>query len=78
MSMLAAPDRGSSLIVGDKSHQMKNERGNLSTIANVLPIVLKNAPDGTIPLDLIESYLQYKADPHVAPIRGIYLESSHN
>jgi threonine aldolase len=55
--MLAAPDRGSSLIVGDKSHQMKYERGNLSTIANVLPIVLKNAPDGTIPLDLIESYL---------------------
>ena len=57
---------------------MKYERGNLSTIANVLPIALKNAPDGTISLDEIESYLMYKKDSHIAPIRAIYLESSHN
>jgi|688.fasta_scaffold651930_2 threonine aldolase len=58
---------------------MKYERGALSTVANILPIAFKNAPDGTLNLDDIESKLMYKMyDQHIAPVRGIFLESSHN
>lgn len=57
---------------------MNYERGGLATIANILPISLKNQPDGTLDLKEIEKALQNRVDEHVCPVRGINLESSVN
>jgi len=43
-----------------------------------MPSVLPNAPDGTMPLDLIEHECSMAPTELIAPVKGISLESSHN
>lgn len=45
-------------------------------MAGVMPWVIKNNPDGTIPMEPIEYATSMPNDEHIVPITGISLESS--
>jgi threonine aldolase len=71
-------ERARSLIVGSKTHLVNYERGGMASLGHIFPLILENEVDGTIPLEKIEAALPKVVDPHVVPVSGISLESSHN
>lgn len=60
------------------SHFANYERGCIATVGGIFPKLLRNEPDGTIPLDLIEKAIPVVKDNHLAPLMGLSLESTHN
>ena len=73
-----ASSRASSVLVGSKSHYANYERGGMSVVGNIFPTILPNEIDGTIDLGKIEESLPVVTDPHIVPVLGLSLESSHN
>ena len=69
-------EKGSAAIIGDMTHINCDERGNLANLGGIMPITLRNQPDGTIDLDEMEFFIKEK-DPHNPVCRLIALESSH-
>jgi len=51
--MLIAQKKGEAVIIGDNSHIAHYERGGMSGIGSVFPLVLPNNPDGTLDLEKI-------------------------
>ena len=49
--MTLAEKRGDSVVMGNLSHIVNYERGGVSGMGGVMPWVIQNNPDGTIPLD---------------------------
>lgn len=45
---------GESVLIGSNSHAINNERGGISSFASIMPWIVPNNSDGTIPLDLIK------------------------
>ena len=76
--MLIAQRKGEAVIIGDNSHIAHYERGGMSGIGSVFPVVLQNHPDGTISLDDIKHNVPHVNDQHIVHIAGISLESSQN
>ena len=74
--MTLAPEKGTSVIMGHKSHILYYERGGVGGMANVMPWVIKNESDGTIPIAPMEYITNIQSDEHVVPIKAISLESS--
>ena len=60
-----------------QSHIFLNEVGGLSALAGAHPRILKNNPDGTLPLDELEKAIRHD-DLHYPPTRLITLENTHN
>jgi len=52
-------------------------RGGCASLAGVVPRIIKNQPDGTLPLDIIKSYIR-GTDVHHAQSRIVALENTHN
>ena len=75
---LMTNERARGLVVGSKTHLVNYERGGMATVGHIFPLILDNEPDGTIALNKIEAALPKVVDPHVIPISGLSLESSHN
>ena len=47
--------KGQAVIIGDKSHVYKIERGGLAAIGNIYPLSIKNHEDGTLDIDQIKT-----------------------
>lgn len=70
--------RGSEVILGDNSHIHVYENGGISTLGGVHPKTVKNNPDGTMDLELIEAAIRHPADALYYPTtRLICLENTH-
>ncbi|KAJ6809589.1 putative low-specificity L-threonine aldolase 1 [Iris pallida] len=70
--------RGSEVILGDNSHIHVYENGGISTLGGVHPKTVKNNPDGTMDLQLIEAAIRHPADALYYPTtRLICLENTH-
>ena len=48
---LMASVTGESVIIGSNAHIISNERGGVSGFAGIMPSIIQNEADGTIPLD---------------------------
>lgn len=69
--------RGEEIILGDISHIFLSEVGNIAAVGGVVPHIVPNRPDGTIPLDVIEAAI--RADNIHFPRTGlICLENTQN
>lgn len=77
ISVLAHCQRGDEVILGDQSHIFLNEVGGLSALAGAHPRILKNNPDGTLPLDALEKAIRHD-EIHYPPTSLIALENTHN
>ena len=62
--------------MGHKAHVLYYERGATGGLGNVMPVVIENESDGTIPIKSMESYLLGSDDDHIVPIKAISIESS--
>ena len=77
ISMLSHCKRGDEVILGDQSHIFLNEVGGLSALGGIHPHIIKNKPDGTLDLKIIEQKIR-ASDLHYPPTRLITLENTHN
>ena len=69
--------KGEAAIIGSLSHIYNIERGGISALGGIHPIVVPNQADGTMNLKEIE-YIIPPNSIHLAQPRAIVLESSHN
>ena len=70
-------DRGSEMILGDKSHIFLNELGGAAALGGVQPLTIPNRPDGTLDLQEIEGAIRFE-DIHHPRTRLICLENTQN
>jgi len=75
--MVHCQTRGSEVILGDQSHISLYEQGGISTIGGVHPRTVKNAEDGTLPLEEIERLIRTE-NVHFPVTRLVCLENTHN
>ena len=75
---LMATTKGESVVLGSNSHIINNERGAVGSVATIMPWIVQNEADGTMPLDKIKRIAGMASNEHIVPIQGISLESSHN
>ena len=64
--------------MGHMSHIAKYERGGIGSVAGIMPWVIKNQEDGTLPIEEMEYITNIAPNEHVVPIQAISLESSMN
>src|SRR5689334_23690005 len=74
-ALMAHCERGDEYIVGQNAHTYKYEGGGAAVLGSIQPQPLANAPDGTIPLDLIASAIK-PDDTHFAKTRLLALENT--
>lgn len=75
--LLTHCQRGDGVLLGDRSHIFNHEVGGLSALGGLVPHILGNADDGTLPIDALERAI-HPDDIHCAPMRLICLENTHN
>lgn len=73
--LMAHCERGDEYIVGQNAHTYKYEGGGAAVLGSIQPQPLANAPDGTIPLDLIAAAIK-PDDTHFAKTRLLALENT--
>ncbi len=76
-SLLTHCGRGEEVIVGDQAHIFRYEAGGSSALGGIAQFQIPNNPDGTLPLDKVESAIR-GSDQHEARTRLIALENTHN
>jgi threonine aldolase len=69
--------RGDEVIVGDRSHITVLEQGGVSQIAGIHPQQVTNLPDGTMPLDEIESKIFHSEQDNMGHTRLLCVENTH-
>ena len=74
-ALMAHCERGDEYIVGQIAHTYKYEGGGAAVLGSIQPQPLANAPDGTIPLDLIAAAIK-PDDSHFARTRLFTLENT--
>lgn len=74
-ALMAHCQRGDEYIVGQNAHTYKYEGGGAAVLGSIQPQPLANAPDGTIPLDLIAAAIK-PDDAHFAITRLLALENT--
>lgn len=77
VSILAHTQRGDQLIAGRNAHIMLNEQGGVAVLAAVMPMMIDEAPDGSLPLDAVRDAIQVD-DPHHVRSRLVAIENTHN
>jgi len=75
MGLMSHCERGEEAIVGQQWHTYRWEAGGMAVLGSIQPQPLENAPDGTIPLALIDSAIK-PDDPHFARTRLICMENT--
>lgn len=63
--MLVAQRKGEAVIIGDNSHIAHYERGGMSSIGSVFPMVFPNNPDGTLDIEKIKYNVPSVNDQHI-------------
>ena len=76
--MAIAPIKGQAVVMGHKCHIVKYERGGIAAVGSAFPWIVRNNPDGTLPLEQIEYVCSITPNELVVPVAGITLESSQN
>ncbi|MBC8256390.1 MAG: low-specificity L-threonine aldolase [Candidatus Marinimicrobia bacterium] len=76
-SILAHCDRGTEIILGDKSHTCLYEGGGISAFGGIHSRQLPNEDDGTISIEKIRASIRTKND-HFPKTSAISLENTHN
>jgi threonine aldolase len=74
-AILAHCQRGDEYIVGQHQHTYRWEAGGAAVMGSVQPQPLENAPDGSLPLEAIETAIK-PDDPHYAQTRLLALENT--
>ena len=77
VSVLVHCQRGTEIILGDKSHTFMYEAGGISAFGGVHSRQLKNQVDGTINIEEIKSSIRMDND-HFPKTSAILLENTHN
>ena len=77
VSVLVHCQRGTEIILGDKSHTFMYEAGGISAFGGVHSRQLKNQADGTINIEEIKSAIRMDND-HFPKTSAITLENTHN
>ena len=77
VSVLVHCQRGTEIILGDKSHTFMYEAGGISAFGGVHSRQLKNKADGTINIEEIKSAIRMDND-HFPKTSAITLENTHN
>jgi len=75
VGIMAHCQRGDEYIVGQQAHTYKWEAGGAAVLGSVQPQPISHAPDGTLPLEEIESAIKAD-DPHFARTRLLALENT--
>ncbi|TNV73681.1 hypothetical protein FGO68_gene5240 [Halteria grandinella] len=75
--MINVKIKGEGAILGHLSHVYNIERGGISAVGGIHPIVAANQPDGTINLEDIQASIPPNSI-HLSQPRVIALESTHN
>jgi threonine aldolase len=76
VSLLTLTGRNEEVICGSESHVYTSEVGGVAILGNVFMHVLPNEPDGTIPIERLQSAIRFE---RYAPLtRAISLENTHN
>ncbi len=75
MGLLSHCERGEEAIVGQQWHTYRWEAGGMAVLGSIQPQPIENAPDGTLPLELIEAAIK-PDDPHFARTRLICMENT--
>ena len=76
-SILAHCDRGTEIILGDKSHTFLYEGGGISAFGGIHSRQLPNQDDGTLDVEEIKSAIRTEND-HFPKTSAIGLENTHN
>jgi len=76
-SILAHCDRGTEIILGDKSHTFLYEGGGISAFGGIHSRQLPNQDDGTLDVEKIKSAIRTEND-HFPKTSAISLENTHN
>ena len=76
-SILAHCDRGTEIILGDKSHTFLYEGGGISAFGGIHSRQLSNQDDGTLDVEQIKSAIRTEND-HFPKTSAISLENTHN
>ena len=76
-SILAHCDRGTEIILGDKSHTFLYEGGGISAFGGIHSRQLPNQDDGTLDVEEIKSAIRTEND-HFPKTSAISLENTHN
>jgi len=71
------PGRGGEVIVGDNSHMFLYEQAGMAQFGGVSPRTVKNASDGTLPLDEVHLAIR-EDDIHEPATKLICIENTHN
>jgi threonine aldolase len=74
-ALMAHCERGDEYIVGQNAHTYKYEGGGAAVLGSIQPQPLANAPDGTLPLELIAAAIKPN-DTHFAITRLLALENT--
>jgi threonine aldolase len=77
VALLTHGGRGDEVILGDLSHTFLYEGGATAGLAGIHPHVLKNEPNGTLPIEAIEAAIRGD-NIHFPRTRLICLENTHN
>jgi threonine aldolase len=77
VSLLTNCQRGTELLLGDKSHTFYYEAGGISAFGGIHSRQLKNQPDGTIKISDIQSAIRVD-NVHFPKTSAITLENTHN
>ena len=77
VSILTHCQRGTEILLGDKSHTFYYEAGGISSFGGIHSHQLKNQPDGTIDIDDIKSAIRVD-NVHFPKTSAITLENTHN
>jgi threonine aldolase len=75
--VLTSCGRGDEVILGDVSHIVLNEVGNIAGLGGIHPRTIPNQIDGTLKLEDIESVIRGE-DIHWPRTRMVCLENTHN
>ena len=76
-AVLSHCGRGDEVILGDLSHTYLFEAGGIAALGGIHPRVVRNDPDGTLPLAEIAAAVR-SDDPHFPISRLVCLETTHN
>jgi len=75
IGLMAHCQRGDEYIVGMDAHTYKYEGGGAAVLGSIQPQPIVHAPDGTLPLDVVERAIK-PVDPHFAYTRLLCLENT--
>jgi len=75
IGLMAHCQRGDEYIVGMDAHTYKYEGGGAAVLGSIQPQPIVHAPDGTLPLDVVERAIK-PVDPHFAHTRLLCLENT--